>query len=136
MSRRDYLKTTAIGTAGLFAAPTIVPSTVFGKNAPSNIINIAQIGFGRIARGHDLPETMKHDEVRVIAVSDVDHKRMEEGKAWVERFYAERPQPQRGGCSHVSGLSRNDNAVRYRRGNHQYAGSPAFFANARVRSGR
>ena len=86
-SRRDFLKTSALGAAAI-AVPTIVPSTVFGKNAPSNKIHIGQIGFGRIARSHDLPETMKNDIARVIAVSDVDSKRANDGKAFVEKFYA------------------------------------------------
>ena len=90
ISRRDYLKKSLIGTAGAFVVPTIVPSTVFGKNAPSNKINIGQIGFGRIARGHDLPETMKYDVARVIAVSDVDSKRAADGKQFVEQWYAEK----------------------------------------------
>lgn len=67
--------------------PTIVPSTVFGKSAPSNKIQIGQIGCGRIARGHDLPGTMQHDIARVIAVSDVDSNRMKDGKQLVEQFY-------------------------------------------------
>ena len=55
-TRRSFLKSTATGTAGIIAAsmfPTIVPASVFGKNAPSNKINIGQIGFGRIASGDD-----------------------------------------------------------------------------------
>ena len=90
MSRRACLKRSLMGTAGLFLAPAIVPSTVFGKRAPSNTINIGQIGFGRIAWGHDLPETMKHDDVRVVAVCDVDRARMEDGKQFVEHWYAEK----------------------------------------------
>jgi myo-inositol 2-dehydrogenase/D-chiro-inositol 1-dehydrogenase len=74
--------------AGAIVLPTIVPSTVFGKNAPSNKINIAQIGFGRIARGHDLAETLRFDEARVIAVADLDSNRAALGKQFVEDFYA------------------------------------------------
>lgn len=89
MSRRNYLKTSLFGTAGLFIAPSIVPSTVFGKNAPSNKINIGQIGCGRIARGHNLPRTLENEAVRVVAVCDVDLRRMQEGKQLVEEWYAE-----------------------------------------------
>jgi len=89
MTRRDYLKTTLVGTAGLFLAPTIVPSTVFGKSAPSNKINIGQIGFGRIARGHNLPRTMESDDIRVVAVCDVDANRMADGKSFIEEWYRE-----------------------------------------------
>ena len=92
MKRRDYLKKTLAGTAGAFFVPTIVPSTVFGKDAPSNKINVGQIGFGRIASSHDLPETMKHDISRVIAVCDVDSKRKEDGKRFIEQWYRDNKQ--------------------------------------------
>jgi predicted dehydrogenase len=92
MNRRNYLKKSLAGTAGAIFAPTIVPSTVFGKDAPSNKIHVGQIGCGRIARDHDLPETMKHDLSRVVAVCDVDSKRKEDGKRLVEQWYSENKQ--------------------------------------------
>ncbi len=90
ISRRDYLKKTLAATAGMIAVPTIVPSSVFGKNAPSNKINVGQIGFGRIAMTHDLPETLKYDIARVVAVADVDSKRKQDGKQFIEKWYAEK----------------------------------------------
>jgi myo-inositol 2-dehydrogenase/D-chiro-inositol 1-dehydrogenase len=54
---------------------------------PNDKINVAQIGFGRIARDHDLPLTIKHDSVRVVAVADVDLKRANDGKRWIEDWY-------------------------------------------------
>jgi len=89
MKRRKFLKTTS-AAASAIVIPTIVPSSVFGKNAPSNKIQIGQIGCGRIARGHDLPSTMRYDIARVIAVSDVDSNRMKDGKKMVEEFYAKK----------------------------------------------
>jgi predicted dehydrogenase len=84
-SRRGFLKTAAIGF------PTIVPARVFGQNAPSNTIQIGQIGCGRIARVHDLPETLRHTDVaRVVAVSDLDSVRLADGKQFVENYYAKR----------------------------------------------
>ncbi len=83
------MKYSLLGASTAFVVPTIVPATVFGKSAPSNKINIGQIGFGRIARSHDLPETMKYDEARVIAVSDVDSNRVQEGKNFIENYYAD-----------------------------------------------
>lgn len=79
-----------VGAAGVMFAPMIVPSSVFGKNAPSNKINIGQIGFGRIARAHDLPETMKYDVARVISVCDVDSHRKQDGKQFIEKWYADK----------------------------------------------
>jgi len=90
MERRDFLKNSSAVMAGTMILPTIVPSTVFGKNAPSNKINIAQIGFGRIAKGHDLAETLKYDEVRIIAVADLDSNRAAKGKELIEDFYAKK----------------------------------------------
>ncbi|SMO41080.1 Gfo/Idh/MocA family oxidoreductase [Fodinibius sediminis] len=89
MSRRDYLKTSAMGAAGLLFAPSIVPASVLGPNPPSEKINIGQIGFGRIAKAHDLPSTMDNDVARVVAVSDVDMDRAVEGKKFIEQYYAE-----------------------------------------------
>lgn len=86
-SRRKFLKSTIIGASAAFAVPTIVPSSVFGKNAPSNIINVGQIGCGRIARAHDMPGTMQHDISRIVAVSDLDINRMKDGKKLVEDYY-------------------------------------------------
>lgn len=89
ISRRKYLKTSVLGTAGLFFAPSIVPASVLGPNPPSEKINIGQIGFGRIARAHDLPMAMGNDVARVIAVSDVDMDRAQDGKKFIEKYYAD-----------------------------------------------
>lgn len=88
MERRKFIKSTVAGVAGGIIIPSIVPSSVFGKSAPSNKIQIGQIGCGRIARAHDLHETLKYDAARIIAVCDVDSKRMKEGKELVDTFYA------------------------------------------------
>jgi predicted dehydrogenase len=90
MKRREYLKSALTGTAGALLAPSIVPASVLGANAPSNRIQIGQIGCGRIARVHDLPEVMKYDVARVVAVCDVDRKRVVEGKELVEGAYREK----------------------------------------------
>ena len=92
-SRRDFLKNTVkagVGSMVLSGFPTIVPASVFGKNAPSNKINIGQIGIGRIARTHDLPETFKYDNARIMAVADVDRIRLESGKKMLEGWYAKK----------------------------------------------
>ncbi len=90
MERRNFLKNSSSAIAGTIILPTIVPSSVFGKNAPSNKINIAQIGFGRIAMTHDLAETLQFDTARIIAVCDLDSNRVAKGKAFIEGFYAKK----------------------------------------------
>ncbi len=89
-SRRKFLKSSVVGASAAFVVPTIVPSSVFGKNAPSNKINVGQIGCGRIARSHDMPGTMQHDVSRMVAVSDVDRNRMQDGKKLVEDYYSKK----------------------------------------------
>ena len=87
MKRRNFLKNSMVATTGTILVPTVVPSTVFGKNAPGNKINIGQIGCGRIARSHDMPGIWQYDAVRMVAVSDVDSNRMEDGKNLLEKYY-------------------------------------------------
>jgi predicted dehydrogenase len=87
MKRRNFLKNTAATAAGTMIIPTIVPSSVFGKSAPGNKINIGQIGCGRIARGHDMPGVWQHEIARITAVSDPDSNRMADGKKLVEDYY-------------------------------------------------
>lgn len=92
-SRRRFLKNSAKVTTGAIALagfPTIVPSSVFGKDAPSNKINIAQIGCGRIASTHDLPEVFKYDVARIMAIADLDKNRQQKGKQMIEGWYAKK----------------------------------------------
>ena len=89
-SRRDFLKLTGSLSGTAFLAPAIVPSSVFGANAPSNRITVGAIGVGRISRDHDLPGIGRHDLARIIAVCDLDSKRCAEGKQYVEAFYSKR----------------------------------------------
>jgi myo-inositol 2-dehydrogenase / D-chiro-inositol 1-dehydrogenase len=88
MKRRIFLENTIKTVATAMVFPTIVPSSVFGKNAPSNKINIGQIGCGRIARVHDLPDTLKYDTARIMAVCDLDKNRLLDGKKMIDEFYA------------------------------------------------
>jgi predicted dehydrogenase len=90
MKRRLFLKNSLATTAGAFVIPTIIPSSVIGKNRPSDKINIGQIGCGRIARSHNLPEILNYDNARVIAACDVDNKRIVDGKALIENYYAKK----------------------------------------------
>jgi myo-inositol 2-dehydrogenase / D-chiro-inositol 1-dehydrogenase len=88
ITRRDFGKGLAATTAAL-SMPLIVPSSVFGANAPSNRIRVGQIGCGRIARGHDMPGTFKAGGVDYVAMCDVDSKRAEDGKVLTQKFYSD-----------------------------------------------
>lgn len=93
ISRRKFLESSAKAaavTSLTFGFPSIVPASVFGKNAPSNRINIGAIGTGRISRDHDMPGVWKYDDARIIAVCDLDKQRADEAKVLVNGYYAKK----------------------------------------------
>jgi hypothetical protein len=77
ISRRKFIdtsvKATLLSSVAFSGFPTIVPSSVFGKNAPSEKINIGWIGCGRQGTG-DVRATIGFDsamfihKVRVIRI--------------------------------------------------------------------
>lgn len=90
MERRKFVKKALATAAGAIAVPTIVPSSVFGKNAPSNMIHIGQIGCGRIAKDHDMASTLKYDQAKIVAVCDLDSNRLANAKKQVEDYYTKK----------------------------------------------
>jgi len=87
MQRRRFLQSAGLLAAGA-AAPTILPSRLFGAQAPSARVTLGFIGTGRQAYGLNLPEFMAVPGVQVVAVCDVDRWRVEQAKALVESTYA------------------------------------------------
>jgi hypothetical protein len=88
-SRRDFIWKSSLLTAGAFAIPSIVPSSVFGKTAPSNQINIGMIGTGRQAVNANLKNGfLKLDNCRVIATNDVDMWRMNNATKIINDAYS------------------------------------------------
>jgi len=88
-SRRSFLKQAATATAGTMILPTVVPSTVIGKTAPSNQINVGMIGTGRQAIHVNLNNGfLKLDNCRVIATNDVDKWRMNNATKIINESYS------------------------------------------------
>ncbi len=91
VNRRNFIRNSALAAVGIISAPAILPTSILkAKYTPNNKINIGVIGCGRIARGHDIPETLKNDSARIVAVCDVDAKRVLEGKEFIETAYFEK----------------------------------------------
>lgn len=94
VSRREFVsqsfKATIATTFAMSAFPSILPASVFGKKAPSNRINVAAIGNGRIGRGHDMPGVWQYDYAQLMAVCDLDSLRAEDGKKLVNDYYSKR----------------------------------------------
>jgi predicted dehydrogenase len=83
ISRREFIRSAAV-----LAAPAIVPSTVFGRNAPSNRVQLAAIGVGNRGAGNvwqDFVETQ--EDVRLVAACDCFAGRREDFAAKVNEFY-------------------------------------------------
>lgn len=81
-TRRGFLAASA--GFGLFNP---VPSSVFGARAPSNRVTMALIGCG--AQGcHEMNGFLRMDDVRVLAVCDVNRLRREYAKRLVDGQYA------------------------------------------------
>jgi predicted dehydrogenase len=93
MDRRGFLATAGKGVVASSVAagfPAIVPASVFGATSPSNRINVGAIGTGRISRGHDLPGIWQHDVARIMAVCDLDSRRVEDARTLVNGYYAKK----------------------------------------------
>ena len=74
--------------------PAIVPSTVFGQNAPSNRINVGAIGMGRISRASRPPGACGSiARAHIVAVCDLDANRVEHRQALVNGLRRKRGKP-------------------------------------------
>src|ERR1035438_3258083 len=89
MSRRSFLRT-GLGAATAVGFPAIVPSSIFGQFAPSKRVNVGAIGVGRISRVHDMPGILQYDRARIVAVYGLGAQRGEDGKEFVNDFYAKK----------------------------------------------
>jgi predicted dehydrogenase len=88
-TRRDFVKG-SMGAVVAMGFPAIVPASVFGQTAPSNRINVGAIGVGRISRGHDLPGIWQFDQARIMAVCDLDAKRVDQAKTLIDGVYSKK----------------------------------------------
>src|SRR6266536_4324687 len=94
LPRREFVKSSVKGVIGssllVWGFPAIVPASVFGQKAPSNRINVGAIGNGRISRVHDLPGTWKFDTAQIVAVCDLDSRRVEDAQKLINDFYSKK----------------------------------------------
>jgi predicted dehydrogenase len=86
ISRRGFLKQAA-GAAAIVGFPTIVPSGLFGANAPSNRITVGGIGMGSQGMSN-MRGFFSQSRVQWLAVCDVDSKRLAAAKKTVDTHHA------------------------------------------------
>ncbi len=82
MDRRQFMRGSAAATAIAVGVPAIVPSSVFGADAPSNRIVMGSIGMGGQGGGNTRGFAAK-DGAQIVAVCDVDAAHLEKAR---ERF--------------------------------------------------
>ena len=88
MNRRTFLKSAGAVTGSPFLFH-IVPSTVFGQNAPSNRVTVGMIGTGRQAINVNLKNGfLTLPNCQVVAVNDVDSWRMAQAEKIVNDAYS------------------------------------------------
>ncbi|MDA3925957.1 MAG: Gfo/Idh/MocA family oxidoreductase [Kiritimatiellae bacterium] len=87
ISRRKFMGATATAAAAV-GFPTIIPSSVLGADAPSNTIQVGQIGFGRIGKTMDVPGIIKCKGVKYVAIADLDKVRIKAGLDYMNAYYA------------------------------------------------
>ncbi len=79
--RRQFIK-----TLGVIALPNIFTGSLFAATSPNKIIQVAQIGCGRMGLA-DMRNVLDVPMARVVAVCELDSKRAAEGKRRIEEFY-------------------------------------------------
>ena len=89
ISRRHFVKNSVAASVAL-SMPTIVPIAVFGSNAPSNRVNVGQIGCGNIGNYHTNYLNQMPD-VRVVAVCDAYQSRRAAKAAVYNKHYGGTP---------------------------------------------
>ncbi|MEX2093137.1 MAG: Gfo/Idh/MocA family oxidoreductase [Pirellulales bacterium] len=84
-SRRDFLATAAAATAGVSLAATL-PAVAYSRVAANDTIGLGVIGIGPRCT-YDLTAMLKFDDVRCIAIADVQASRRDKGKHLVDEHY-------------------------------------------------
>jgi myo-inositol 2-dehydrogenase/D-chiro-inositol 1-dehydrogenase len=90
VSRRDFLKGSTAATAALAVGfPYVISSPLRGAEAPGNKITIGCIGVGRMGLD-DMREFMGFGDTQVVAVCDVDTKRVKNARKIVDDHYSKK----------------------------------------------
>jgi predicted dehydrogenase len=92
-TRRTFVRQIAVAGVGLTTGvPTVIGASVrgAGRPAPSNRISLACIGVGGQGARVDLKAYLSLPNAQVVAVCDVDSRRLAAAKKTVDRAYANR----------------------------------------------
>ena len=89
MNRREFIASSLKISAGALAFPCLLPSSALGRDgsvAPSNRVVLGCIGVGGMGVGN-MRDFLQLDDVRVVAVCDVDAENLEKARELVNERY-------------------------------------------------
>ena len=90
-TRRDFLKTSLLGTGGLVLGGLSLDSALYAKSKKANdIVKVGIIGFSDRCRGSLIPSFMNHAQelgFEIVAVSDIWKRRREEAAEYFRKNY-------------------------------------------------
>ncbi|MBN1359853.1 MAG: Gfo/Idh/MocA family oxidoreductase [Sedimentisphaerales bacterium] len=89
IDRRAFLKTATGAAASVVVFPYVVLSSVLGAEAPSNKITLGCIGVGSQGTSN-MNGFLSKSDARVVAVCDVDRRRLAQAKRTVDEKYGNR----------------------------------------------
>lgn len=88
--RRGFLKRSFLVVSSAILVPRFLPTHVLGANgtpSPNSRIHVGFIGTGDHGMGWNLPPYLRHPDARVVAVCDVDRRRLYRAKETVNEHY-------------------------------------------------
>jgi myo-inositol 2-dehydrogenase / D-chiro-inositol 1-dehydrogenase len=97
-TRRTFLKQGTTITAAAVTIPTVIPSSVLGSPAPSNLINMAVIGCGRQTVQFNIPQLLASKNAQMVAVCDLDSWRLANAQKQVNDYYSKAKGTSYNGC--------------------------------------
>ena len=89
-TRRQFLRRSAGAIGASLTLPTLIPSTVLGKDGaapPSEMITVGFIGTGSHGTGWNLRAYLQQPDAKVLAACDVDSSHMDKAKQEIDKKY-------------------------------------------------
>ena len=88
--RRQFLKSATVAGAASFSSPNFLAAAVLGRDgnsSPNNQVTLGVIGMGRRCT-YDLKAILELEDVKCVAIADVQQSRRNDGKKLVDEKYS------------------------------------------------
>lgn len=98
LTRRTFLQSTAAAMPGVMGANSFAS---VGRVAPSDRVNVAMIGCGKMANSYHIPQLLQQPDVQLVAVCEVDTTRRDWAAERVNQKYSDTKQDFKGCSTYV-----------------------------------